>query len=139
MTKATLQLTTKIRFGSIFSTVIILHNRVRKNKTKLYGITKYASSENTMLSVNSDIQIFDVQIELYITFLLVIRSCGSHQVIPFCKITVMKRDEWQRFQFRALCQNKIRVAVILNSRESKSNRMSSMVHMKWLHNIDCCV
>ena len=66
MTKATLQLTTKIRFGSIFSTVIILHNRVRKNKTKLYGITKYASSENTMLIVNSDIQIFDVQIELYI-------------------------------------------------------------------------
>ena len=49
MTKATLQLTTKIRFGSIFSTVIILHNRVRKNKTKLYGITTYASSENTML------------------------------------------------------------------------------------------
>ena len=64
MTKATLQLTTKIRFGSIFSTVIILHNRVRKNKTKLYVTTKYASSENTMLIDDSDIQIFDVQIEL---------------------------------------------------------------------------
>ena len=60
MTKATLQLTTKIRFGSIFSTVIILHNRVRKNKTKLYGITKYASSENTM---SIDIVIFK-----YLTF-----------------------------------------------------------------------
>ena len=60
MTKATLQLTTKIRFGSIFSTVIILHNRVRKNKTKLYGVKKYPLSENTML--------IDIVIFKYLTF-----------------------------------------------------------------------
>ena len=138
MTKATLQLTTKIRFGSIFSTVIILHNRVRKNKTKLYNMTTYPLSENTML--------IDIGIFKYSTLnrvvhhlFVVIRRTGSHHVIAFCEIFVMNRDEWYYSQFRTLCQNKIRVAVILNSRESKSNRMSSMVHMKWLHNIDCCV